>query len=221
MADDGVDLRMVDVCALTVQRVCEKNQAMEGLHRSHFHSNRVPPISVLDYVKRIAKYSRCSPQCLPIALIYIDRFIADGSDGAPLTLRNVHRLLITSVMVAAKIRDDQYYSNEFYASIGGVSLKELNELEVLFLEGCGHRMWVEPQEYTDWLQAMEAATYGTAAPQIQAAGQQPQNGLSVATPAYSRRQSFETTPAESVGGESASLRRVDSWARPDPSSQLV
>ncbi len=31
------------------------------------------------------------------------------------------RLLITSIMTAAKFFDDKYYKNEYYAKVGGIS----------------------------------------------------------------------------------------------------
>mmetsp|Transcript_57659 Transcript_57659/g.151738 ORF Transcript_57659/g.151738 Transcript_57659/m.151738 type:complete len:131 (+) Transcript_57659:740-1132(+) len=46
---------------------------------------------------------------------------------------NVHRLMLSSIMVAAKFLDDFYYSNEFWAKIGGVPNNELNTLELEFL----------------------------------------------------------------------------------------
>ncbi|KAG6722363.1 hypothetical protein I3842_03G155500 [Carya illinoinensis] len=48
---------------------------------------------------------------------------------------SVQRLLVTSVMVASKMLDDEHYNNAFFARAGGVSNAELNrlELELLFL----------------------------------------------------------------------------------------
>ncbi|KAF9432949.1 hypothetical protein BGZ76_010101 [Entomortierella beljakovae] len=46
---------------------------------------------------------------------------------------NVHRLLITCTMVAAKFTSDHFYSNARYAKVGGLSLLELNQLELEFL----------------------------------------------------------------------------------------
>ena len=43
---------------------------------------------------------------------------------------NIHRLVITAVMLAVKFFDDIYYSNAHYAKVGGVQLKEINDLEV-------------------------------------------------------------------------------------------
>ncbi|KAG0210584.1 hypothetical protein BGX28_009220 [Mortierella sp. GBA30] len=46
---------------------------------------------------------------------------------------NIHRLLITCLMVAAKFTSDLFYSNARYAKVGGLSLLELNQLELEFL----------------------------------------------------------------------------------------
>jgi hypothetical protein len=51
-----------------------------------------------------------------VALIYIDRIIE--SRNVVLTALNVHRLLITSLMLAAKFFDDLFYNNAFYAKLG-------------------------------------------------------------------------------------------------------
>lgn len=69
-----------------------------------FHGLRAPTISIQQYIDRIFKYGACSPSCFVIAHIYMDRFL-QKTDGH-LTSLNVHRLLITSVMVAAKFIDD-------------------------------------------------------------------------------------------------------------------
>lgn len=42
----------------------------------------------------------------------------------------VHRFLITSITLASKALGDHYYSNAFYAKVGGISTKELNHLEL-------------------------------------------------------------------------------------------
>jgi len=60
---------------------------------------------------------------------------------------NIHRLLITSVMLAAKFFDDHYFNNAFFARIGGVSREEMNQLELEFLFMIGFSLTVDEQEY--------------------------------------------------------------------------
>ncbi|OMO60173.1 Cyclin P/U [Corchorus capsularis] len=99
-----------------------------------FHGVRAPNISIPKYLERIYKYTNCSPSCFVVGYVYIDRLAHKHPDSLLISL-NVHRLLVTSVMVAAKMLDDVHYNNAFYARVGGVSNAELNrlEIELLFL----------------------------------------------------------------------------------------
>lgn len=84
------------------ERILETSQAKDVI--TLFHGLRAPSLSIQQYIDRIFKYSCCSPSCFIIAHIYVDRFIQRMN--LCLTSLNVHRLLITSVMVAAKFMDD-------------------------------------------------------------------------------------------------------------------
>ncbi|MEW5298138.1 MAG: hypothetical protein WDW36_001291 [Sanguina aurantia] len=98
-----------------------------------FHGMRPPPITIPAYLERIAKYSRCSPVCFVMATSYIDRLVERYADFTPTSL-SIHRLLLTSVMLAAKLTDDHYFNNAFYSRVGGVSIQELNRMEVSMLQ---------------------------------------------------------------------------------------
>ncbi|XVE77781.1 hypothetical protein DITRI_Ditri13aG0090400 [Diplodiscus trichospermus] len=106
-----------------------------------FQGLRAPTISIQQYIDRIFKYAGCSPSCFLVAYIYVDRFIQQTD--VQLTYLNVHRLLITSVMVAAKFIDDAFFNNAYYARVGGVSTAELNRLEMKFLFSLDFRLQVE------------------------------------------------------------------------------
>eukprot|EP01018_Ginkgo_biloba_P020088 Gb_39399 [translate_table: standard] len=78
-----------------------------------FHGLRAPSIGIKSYLERIFKYANCSPSCFVVAYAYIDRFIHQKHMNLAITSLNVHRLLITSIMVAAKFLDDAHF-DEFY-----------------------------------------------------------------------------------------------------------
>ncbi|KAF9285728.1 hypothetical protein BGZ68_003602 [Mortierella alpina] len=59
--------------------------------------------------------------------------LAVAANGFRVNSFNIHRLLITCLMVAAKFTSDHFYSNVRYAKVGGLSLLELNQLELEFL----------------------------------------------------------------------------------------
>ncbi|KAE8660649.1 Cyclin-P3-1 [Hibiscus syriacus] len=105
-----------------------------------FHGLRAPTISIQHYIDRIFKYAGCSPSCFLVAYIYVDRFVQQTD--VHLTSLNVHRLLITSVLVAAKFGDDAFFNNAYYARVGGVSTAELNRLEMSFLFSLDFRLQV-------------------------------------------------------------------------------
>jgi hypothetical protein len=83
-----------------------------------FHGLRAPPISIEAYVERLAKYSKCSPICFLFALNFMSALARADAALQP-TMLNVHRLLLTSTMLAAKFTDDRYYNNAFYAKVRG------------------------------------------------------------------------------------------------------
>ncbi|KAJ4831690.1 Cyclin-U1-1 [Turnera subulata] len=104
-----------------------------GKHLNVFHGVRPPTIGILKYLERLYKYTSCSPSCFVVGYVYIDRLCHKHPD-CPVISLNVHRLLVTSVLIASKVLDDVHYNNAFYARVGGVSNAELNrlELELLF-----------------------------------------------------------------------------------------
>jgi len=82
---------------------------------------------------------------LVLALVYIDRLIQHA--GLVVSSLNIHRVVITSVMLAAKYFDDHYYNNAYYAKIGGVPCTEMNSLELEFLFLINFTLYVQPESY--------------------------------------------------------------------------
>uniref|UniRef100_A0A7S0T842 Cyclin n=1 Tax=Erythrolobus madagascarensis TaxID=708628 RepID=A0A7S0T842_9RHOD len=111
-----------------------------------FDASSLPAISACDYFHRVAKYAFCSPACLMMAFIYIERG-ASYQPSLRLSPTNVHRLIITAVMLAAKFFDDVYYNNAYYAKVGGIPLQEINLLETEFLMAVGFELFVSEEEF--------------------------------------------------------------------------
>jgi hypothetical protein len=112
---------------------------------SKFLAERAPSISIQDYLYRIARYSCTSQEVFILALIYIDKFIRES--GVLLHILNVHRILITATMLAAKFFDDQYYNNAYFARVGGIPRDEINQLEIEFLFGTRFSLRVTPETF--------------------------------------------------------------------------
>ncbi|KAF8072661.1 CYCU4-1 [Scenedesmus sp. PABB004] len=109
-----------------------------------FHGLRAPPISIEAYLLRIAKYVKCSPACFAHGLVHMLKLAGADPSFAPTRL-NVHRLLLTGVLISAKFLDDRYYNNAFYAKVGGVSTAELNRLELEMLQLLDFQLSVTPE----------------------------------------------------------------------------
>ena len=118
------DLLLARVSALSAAQA-EELDAFSGF--------RPPKISLRNYLRRIWQNFHCSPSCFVLALVYIDR-LTQNNEKLLVSSYNIHRIVLTSVVVAAKFHDDEYYSNTHYAYIGGISCYELTRLEMLFTE---------------------------------------------------------------------------------------
>ncbi|KAH9611486.1 hypothetical protein KSS87_010183 [Heliosperma pusillum] len=125
---------------------------------STFHGSRSPPVSIRQYIERIFKYAGCSPSCFIVAYIYVDRYLQQSE--AFLTSLNVHRLLVTSVMVAAKFIDDAFYNNAYYAKVGGVSISEMNRLEMKLLFSLDFRLQVDVETFRNYCLQLEKEAGG-------------------------------------------------------------
>lgn len=71
-----------------------------------FNGVKAPAIRIPKYLERIYKYTDCSPSCFVVAYAYVDRLLHKHPHCLVVS-RNVHRLLVTCVMVASKILDDE------------------------------------------------------------------------------------------------------------------
>ena len=108
-----------------------------------------------EITRRIYRYFNCSAECYILSLIYIDRLI--HSDSFIMNGFSAYRVVLTSsgriggvtprLMLSAKFFDDVYFTNAYYAEIGGIPVTELNSLEVDFLCRIHFSLSVSPQEY--------------------------------------------------------------------------
>lgn len=141
---------LVQVLSFILEKMVSTNSD-PGVDRSQvtkFHAEKVPTISIANYLSRIFKYASCSPECFVLSLIYIDRLI-DRHDFV-LTYLNVHRIILTSIVLSAKFFDDQYFNNSYYAKVGGVTCQEMNSLELEYLFLINFSLHVTPKEYAKY-----------------------------------------------------------------------
>lgn len=139
---------IVQTLGCVLQTLVDSNAEVQNFSVTKFHASRPPSISVQDYLQRINRYSSCSQEVFILALIYIDKLIKEST--ICLNNLNVHRILITAVMLAAKFFDDQYYNNAYYAKVGGVPREEMNALEIEFLFAIRFSLRVDPKTFNKY-----------------------------------------------------------------------
>ena len=111
----------------------------------YFTCKKPPHISILDYLSRIVKYSRPESGTVTLSLSFIDKLTK--WQNILLTNINIHRIILTSLFIAIKCNEDEYYSNSFYAKVGGITLKEFNILEYKYLCSLDFRLYIKEEVF--------------------------------------------------------------------------
>ncbi|KAH7433849.1 hypothetical protein KP509_07G089200 [Ceratopteris richardii] len=151
---------LIGVLASLIERVVARNKHCSPQSEGHcqkfaaFSGRCVPSISILQYLERIFAYAKCSDSCYVVAYLYIDRLLQQHPD-LRITSLNIHRILIASILISAKFLDDRHYDNGHYARIGGISTKDLNQLEWSFLFLIDFRLHVNVNVYQSYCSHLE------------------------------------------------------------------
>lgn len=70
-----------------------------------FDCHETPDMSIQSYLERIFRYTRAGPSVYVVSYVYIDRFCQLYPEFR-ISATNVHRLLITTIMLASKYVED-------------------------------------------------------------------------------------------------------------------
>ena len=113
-------------------------------------SRKSPSDVTLQYFfARIKKYSQIEKSTLIIILIYADRMCT--TSGIILNPHNIHRIILGCLLLAIKYNEDVYFTNEHYAKVGGVSIKELNTLEYYSFQLLDFNLFISEDIYQKYL----------------------------------------------------------------------
>lgn len=120
-----------------------------------YFSITVPTISLYTYIRRMAKYwpkymtDTHVANTLIVMVIYVDRFIKLNGD---IHMNNAHRIILTSFHFASIMLDDGWNganvkSIAAMANIGGISVRELKNLEINFLSDMNYDLHVTKEQF--------------------------------------------------------------------------
>ena len=113
-----------------------------------FISKKIPSISIEKYLERLISHTKMEISTLILILIYIDKICKNNKFR--LNYFNIHKLIVTSMLISIKYNEDDFFSNSFYAKVGGVSITELNHLEYEFLSLIDFDLYVDDDLYSKY-----------------------------------------------------------------------
>ncbi|XP_010264311.1 PREDICTED: cyclin-U2-2-like isoform X2 [Nelumbo nucifera] len=119
---------------------CSRSLSMDSrsLAAFEFDCYEAPNMEIQSFLERISRYTGVGPPVYVVAYVYIDRLCQIHPEFR-ITSTNVHRLLITTIMVASKFVEDM---NSYFAKVGGLTTNQMNKLEVDFLFLVGFKLHV-------------------------------------------------------------------------------
>jgi hypothetical protein len=82
--------------------------------------------------------------------IYINRFIKKYGPNI-FNQFSSHRIFLAAFVIAAKCFDEIFYPDDFYASVGGVGIDHLRELQMKFLEDMDFNIFISKEEFDNFL----------------------------------------------------------------------
>ncbi|XP_047983933.1 cyclin-U2-2-like [Salvia hispanica] len=148
---------VISVLASLIERTLARNARVKTKTKtktSVFDCIETPDMTVQSYLERIFRYTKAGPSVYVVAYIYIDRLCHLHPDFR-LGPANVHRLLITTIMLASKYVEDKNYRNSYFARVGGLTTEQMNKLEVEFLFMMKFKMHVNVSVYESYCSHLE------------------------------------------------------------------
>ena len=127
-----------------IKENCHNNQ-MKFVKHDIFYISRFPPISIEDYINRIFKNTKMNISSLILSIIYIDRFCE--LNGYILSFKNIHRILLTACLLSIKFNEDLNVNTKYYASVAGIPVEDLNNLEFYFIVKLQFTLFVDYDNY--------------------------------------------------------------------------
>ncbi len=146
--DEMIKKDAIELISDLFNNICEENKKKNEKNNrliKYFISNNIPSISIKDYLFRLIKLTQINLSTIILILIYIDRIC--NINHIFLTYYNIHKLILSSFIVANKYNEDYYYSMIFYSKLGGVTIGELNLLESKFLLLIRYNLYVHVNLY--------------------------------------------------------------------------
>ncbi|KAI7901821.1 cyclin-domain-containing protein [Cokeromyces recurvatus] len=101
------------------------------------------------YCQNIFKTTQISNSCILVALFYIYR-LRYTYPSIQASMGSEVRLFTTALILSNKYLDDNTFTNKTWSEVSGISLKELNIMEIEFLTALQYKICVHHNQFASW-----------------------------------------------------------------------
>ena len=156
----GFRYTLINTLSVILTDICKENDInpiINNKNISPFLTDSLQSITINDYLKRLVKYTQAESSTLIAMLIYIDRLCE--LNNFIVNSYNVYKILFSSLIIAIKYNEDEFYDNKFYAKVGGLNLIEMNNLEINYLSLIDFKLYISEKVFDTYfenlIEAME------------------------------------------------------------------
>jgi hypothetical protein len=115
-----------------------------------FLSKKNQSLSIKKYLLRLVKYTQVESSTLIAMLIYIDRLCE--INNFTINSLNIYKIIFSSLVLAIKYNEEVIFDNKFFARIGGISLSEMNFLEIVYLNLINFKLYVSDEIFETYIE---------------------------------------------------------------------
>lgn len=149
----GFRYTLINTLSVIFTDICKENDInpiINNKNISLFLTDSIQTITINDYLQRLVKYTQVESSTLIAMLIYIDRLCE--LNNFIINSYNVYKILFSSLIIAIKYNEDEYYDNKFYAKVGGLTLKEMNNLEINYLSLIDFKLYISEEVFDNYFE---------------------------------------------------------------------
>ena len=149
----GFRYTLINTLSVIFTDICKENDInpiINNKNISLFLTDSIQTITINDYLQRLVKYTQVESSTLIAMLIYIDRICE--LNNFIINSYNVYKILFSSLIIAIKYNEDEYYDNKFYAKVGGLTLTEMNNLEINYLSLIDFKLYISEEVFDNYFE---------------------------------------------------------------------
>ena len=124
------------------------NQSYQCSANGSPYCSKTLPSFTIKYYMKYFRLTRCHPSCYIGMMIFIERFLNNNSKGISFINKwNAHRLVAIAFYIACKTIEDVRFNGRCFSKILGITMDELNKLEIEFLYDIEWNIFVSATDY--------------------------------------------------------------------------